>query len=202
MWVTSGVSITRTGGARSPRGRRVRGWGQIAAAVAEQDRGNVQLELVEQPGWTTWRSSVPPPATDTSLPPAASRANSMARSTPPVTRTRSRPPFSTSRARWVTTNTGARNGGCRPTGARRLEHPPAYDVGAGCGEVSSMIFELIDSRLPRSPSAPARPSRRSPTGSPGRTGRLGALHPAAMLRGSAGPAARRRSRRATPASAR
>ena len=49
---------------------------------------------------------------------AASLASATARSTPPVTNVKEVPPCRcrTSRSRWVTTNTGARNGGSSPHG--------------------------------------------------------------------------------------
>jgi hypothetical protein len=54
-------------------------------AVAEQNRHNVDLELVEQAGLQVLRATFAPPTTNTSLSPAAARACPSVASIPSVT---------------------------------------------------------------------------------------------------------------------
>ena len=77
-------------------------------AATEQDRDEVQLELVDQPGGKVLLDDAGTPPSSTSRPSAACLACSRADSMPSVTKKKVVPPaiYSGSRGRWVSTKTG------------------------------------------------------------------------------------------------
>ena len=173
-------------------------------AVAEQERGDVDLDLVEQPGREVLLNDVSRRRrSETSLSPAAARACSSAASMPSVTNVNVVPPcFVTgSRAWWVRTNTGRVEGRVVAPPAVRVrvvlpraraaaEHPPAHQIAPVLATDSSMTLG-VGVRLAALHAVALAPARE-----PVRPTRGAARRPRRAAARASG-SVRRRSRRAT-----